>query len=93
MLVPGAEPAGPAAGHVHPGDHRVLAADVADEVDGAVDEQPPEVRVLALAEQLDPGLDADLGAGLGQLGELLVAQAVEDRQRAELVGAHQMVAR
>ena len=44
--------------HVHPGHHRVLAADVADEVDGAVDQQqPPEVRVLALAEQVDPGLD------------------------------------
>jgi hypothetical protein len=94
VLVPGAEATGPAAGHIHPGDHGVLAADVADEVDGAVDQHPPEVGVLALAEQVDPGLDGDLGATLGQLGQLAVAQAVEDGQRAELVGAHhQMVAR
>jgi hypothetical protein len=93
VLVPGAEPAGPAARHVHPRDHGVLAADVADEVDGALDEQPPEVRVLPLAEQVDPGLDADLGAALDQLGQLRVGQAVEDGQGAELVGAHQMVAR
>jgi hypothetical protein len=93
VLVPGAEPARPAAGHVHPGDHGVLAADVADEVDGAGDQQPPEVGVLALPEQDDPGLDADLGAALDQLAELLVGQAVEDAQRAEVGGAHQVVAR
>ena len=93
VLVPGAEPAGPAAGHVHPGHHGVLAADMADEVDGPVDQQPPEVGVLALAEQVDPGLDADLGAARGQLGQLAVAEAVEDGQRAEIVGAHQIVAR
>ena len=93
VLVPGAEPAGPAARHVHPGDDGVLAADVADEVDGAVDQHPPEVGVLALAEQLDAGLDRDLGAALDQLGELVVGQAVEDAQRAELVDAHQIVAR
>jgi hypothetical protein len=93
VLVPGAEAAGPAAGHVHPGDNGVLAADVADEVDGAGDQHPPEVGVLALAEQVDAGLDADLGPALGQLAELVVGQAVEDGQRAELVDAHQIVAR
>jgi hypothetical protein len=66
---------------------------VADQVDGAVDQQPPEVGVGALTEQLDPGLDADLGAAPDQLGELVVAEAVEDRQRAQLVDAHQIVAR
>jgi hypothetical protein len=31
-----------------------------------VDEQPPEVGVLALVEQVDAGLDAHLGAGIDQ---------------------------
>jgi hypothetical protein len=66
---------------------------VADEVDGAVDEQPPVVRVLALVEQVDAGLDADFGTARDQLGELIVGQAVEDAERAELVDPHQMVAR
>jgi len=85
VLVPGAEPAGPAARRVHPRDQGVLAADVADELDGAVDEQPPVVRVLTLAEQLDPGLDANFATALDQFSELLVAQAIEDAQRAELL--------
>jgi len=93
VLVPGPEAAGPAAGHVHPGDHGVLAADVADEVDGPVDQQPPEIGAFALAEQVDPGLHGDLGAALGQLGELPVGQAVEDGQEAQVVEAHQIVAR
>ena len=93
MLVPGPEPAGPAAGHVHPGHHGVLAAGAADEIDGTLHEQPPEVGRLALAEQVNAGLDGDLGPTLGQLGELGVGQAVEDRQGAELAGAHQTVAR
>jgi hypothetical protein len=49
--------------------------------------------VLALAEQLDPGLDADLGAAIDQLGQLLVGQAVEDGQGPQVVEAHQTVAR
>jgi len=93
VLVPGPETAGPAARHVHPRDHGVLAADVADEVDGTVDQHPPEIRVLTFAEQIDPGLDANFGAALDQLGELIVGQAVEDAQRAGLVDAHQIVAR
>src|SRR5215212_6761876 len=63
VLVPGAEPAGPAAGYVHPRHHQVLAADAADEVDGALDQHPPEVGLLALAEQLRPDHDGHLGAG------------------------------
>ena len=64
MLVPGPEPAGPPARHIHPADHGVLTADVAHQVDRAVDEHPPEVRVLTLVEQLDTRLDADLGTAL-----------------------------
>jgi hypothetical protein len=66
---------------------------MADQVNGTLDEHPPEVRVLTLAEQIDPGLDTNLGTALDQLRELLVGQAVEDGQRAELVDTHQIVAR
>jgi hypothetical protein len=93
VLVPGAKAPGPAAGGVHPADHDVLAADVADQVQRTVDEDPPEVRVLALAEQLDAGLDVHLGAGRDEVGELVVGHAVEDAQAAQVVDSHQIVAR
>jgi hypothetical protein len=66
---------------------------MADEVDSTVDEQPPEVRALALAEQIDPRFDANFGTALDQFSQLIVAQAFEDAERAELVDAHQIVAR
>jgi hypothetical protein len=59
----------------------------------ALEQHPPEVRGLTLAEQVHPGLDPDLAAAIDQLGELLVAQAAEDAQGAELVDAYQIVAR
>ena len=43
--------------------------------------------MLALAEQLRPGLDADLGAARHQLRELLVGQAVEQAESADLIDA------
>jgi hypothetical protein len=66
---------------------------VAHEVDGAIEEHPPKVRVLTLAKQMGPGLDANLGTARGQLRELIVSQAVEQAQSAELAGEHQTVAR
>ena len=66
---------------------------MAHQVDGAIDEHPPKVRVLTLVEQIGAGLDANLGTALGQLGELIVSQAVEQAQSAKGVGAHQIVAR
>jgi hypothetical protein len=93
VLVPRAEPAGPAARCVHPRDHGVLAADVTPELDGPVHEHPPVVRVLALMEQVDPGLDTHLGAGFDQLRKLLVGQTVEEAERSEVVDVHQVVAR
>jgi hypothetical protein len=66
---------------------------VPHEVDGALDEHPPEIRVLTLAEQLGSGLDANLGTALGQLSELIIGQAVEEAKSAKLVGAHQAAAR
>jgi hypothetical protein len=90
VLVPGAESAGPAARHVHVPDHGVLAADVAHEVDGAVEQHPPEVSVLALAEHIRPRLDANLGAPPGQLRELVIGQAFENAERAELVDVRRL---
>ena len=83
VLVPGAEPAGPAPGT------SIFPTTVSSRPMWRTrsmapsDEHPPEVRVLALAEQLDAGLDADLGAALDQLRELVVGQAVEEAERRE----------
>ena len=87
-LVPGAEAAGPAAGRVHPSDPGLLAADGAEQVDGAVDEHPPVVGRLALVEQLGAGLDLHRAGDGQQLGQPLVADAGEDGQGAEVVDAH-----
>ena len=57
VLIPGTKTASPAARHVHPGNDGVLPANMADEINGTVDQHPPEVRVLALTKQLDAGLD------------------------------------
>ena len=92
MLIPGAEPPGPAARHVHPPHHGVLTADVAQEVYGTINKHPPEVRVLPLKEQIDARLDAHLGTAPGQFRELIVGQAVEKADSAKLVGAHHTVA-
>ena len=93
LFVPGAESAGPAARHVHLRDHGLLGADAAHQVDDTVDEHPPEVSVLTLAEQFQSGLNADLGAALNQLRELLVGQAVEQVKRAQFFDVHQIVPR
>jgi hypothetical protein len=58
------------------------------EVDGAVEENPPVVRVLAFVEQLDAVFDPYLVARLGQLRELVVGQAGEQAERAKVVEAH-----
>ena len=59
---------------------------MAQQVDSTVNEHPPEVRVLTLAEQIDAGLDADLGTALGQFRELIVGQAAEQADSSKLVG-------
>src|SRR5512133_160535 len=50
VLVPGAKPARPAARHIHSCDNGVFPANTPDEINCTVDQYPPEVRVLALAE-------------------------------------------
>ena len=37
-----------------------------------------------------PWLEPDLGAALGQLGELIIGQAVEEAERAKIVHEHQI---
>ena len=66
---------------------------MAHQVNGTVHQYPPVIRVLALSEQLQAGLDADLGTALDQLSQLVIGQAVKDGERAKFVGAHQVVAR
>ena len=55
MLIPRPKTTGPAARHIHSRDYGVLAANKANEIDGAVDQHPPEVRVLALTKNSTPG--------------------------------------
>ena len=57
---------------------------MAQQIDGTVNEHPPEVRVLALKEQVDTRLDANLGTAVGQFRELIVGQAVEEADSAKL---------
>ena len=93
VLVPRPEAARPPARLVHPTDDDVLTTDTAHELKRSVDEHPPVVGVLALAEVGRARLDHDLGAGGEERAELVVAQPAEDRQRSEVVGLHQIVAR
>jgi hypothetical protein len=65
---------------------------MAPQIDGTVDEHPPEVRLLTLMEQLDAGLDANLGTALGQFRELIVGQAAEQADRAQVLAAHHIIA-
>ena len=62
------------------------------QVDSTVNEHPPEIRVLTLTEQIDAGLDANLGTALGQFRELIVGQAAQQAESSKLVGAHHIVA-
>ena len=43
-------------------------------------------------EQLDAGLDANLGTALGQFRELIVGHAAEQADSAQLVAAHHIIA-
>jgi hypothetical protein len=63
VLVPRPESAGPPPWLVHASDDDVLTADTTHEVQRPVEEDPPVVGVLALAEELRARLDGDLGAG------------------------------
>jgi len=70
-----------------------LAALQAEQVQGPVDKHPPVVGGVSLTEEVDAGDDGDLGAALDQGVDLAVGQAVEQGDRAEVLDAHQVVAR
>src|SRR5262249_29898800 len=88
-LVPGPETTRPPTRDVHLPDQGVLATDTPHEVDGTVDEYPPEVRVLTLAERLGPRLDANHGTARHQFRELIVGHAVQETDSANLIDAAQ----
>ena len=81
LVIPGTESARPAAGDIHLRDHGLLAADIADQLNNPLQQHPPEVGVLTLAEQLQSWTDANLGTSRHQLGKLLVSQAAEQIDR------------
>ena len=63
VVVPGAEPAGPPAGRVHRAEHRLLAADVAHQVDPARRGAPTRSRPAAPSRNSSsPGVEPHLGA-------------------------------
>ena len=93
VLVPGPEAARPLAGDLHGREHRLLVPDPAHQVDVAVEQQPPVVSRPALVEEPLPLLEDQLLPVGRQLGDLLVAEPVEEREAAEVVVQHQIVAR
>ena len=85
VLVPRPEAAGPLAGVLHRRHDRFLVADPPDEVDPPGQQHPPVVGRAALVEQPHAGVVRHLLARRREVGHLLVGEAVEDRDRAQLV--------
>jgi hypothetical protein len=93
VLVPRAESAGPLSGVLDGHHHDLLVADTAHDVDPALEHHPPVLGGATLVEDTVAGGVRHLVTGGGQLGHLLVGEAVQDRDRAQLVVQHQVVAR
>ena len=93
VLVPGPEAAGPLPRLGHRPQCCLLLPHLADEADGALEQDPPGVRGAAFVEQDLVRDELVLLAGLEQLGQLLIGEPVEDRQGAKVLEAHQIVAR
>jgi hypothetical protein len=66
---------------------------VAHQVDPSVDENPPEVGGLTLSEELVAWDERHPGAHGDQLEQLVVAQPVEQGERAQIAEVHHIVAR
>ena len=49
--------------------------------------------MISLVKEIDTWLNGNFSSALDQIGELIICQAVEDAQRAERIGVHQIVAR
>ena len=72
------------AGQLEPPDDGLVAAVVAYEVDLAVDEHPPEVGRLTLVPEHLAGPEAHLDARVDQALQLVVAEPVEEGERADV---------
>ena len=71
----------------------LLLPHLANQADGALEQDPPGVRGTTLVEQDVVRDELVLLAGLEQLGQLFIGEPVEDRQGAKVLEAHQIVAR
>ena len=84
VRVPGLETAGPLTAGAHRAEDGVLAADMSDQFDGAVQQQPPEVGRPGLLEQHVVAVEFHHLADREQLGQLIVAEPVEQRDIAQI---------
>jgi hypothetical protein len=66
---------------------------VADQIDAAVHEDPPEIGGLTLSKQLLARDEPHLSAHRDQLEQLVVVHALEQAERAKIVDVHHIVAR
>ena len=93
MLIPGPEASGPLPGLGHRPQCSLFLAHLANQADRALEQDPPAVRGVTFVEQDLVRDELVLLAGLEQLGQLWIGQPGEDRQGAEVLEAHQIVAR
>jgi hypothetical protein len=57
------------------------------QVDGAIQKHPPKVRRRAFSEQLDTGLDSNLGTAIDQLSKLIIVETLEQAEGSQLFDA------
>ena len=78
---------------VHRGDNGFFPSGAAQQLDPPVEQHPPEVGGVALAEEHIAVRESHLIAGSDQFEQLLVAEPVEQEDGAQVVDVHQIVAR
>jgi hypothetical protein len=93
VLVPGAEPTGPPPWHVQRSQSRLLVPDVTDQVDTPLEQHPPVLGGMVLLEEHVTALEADLGAHREQGEQLVVVGPGEERDPAQVVELHHIIAR
>jgi hypothetical protein len=93
VLVPGAESAGPLAGTLHRGHHRLVVADPPHDVDPSPEEHPPVVGRSSFLERACAHVENHFLAGGREGRDLVVGEPVEEGVPPELGAQHQVVAR
>ena len=93
VLVPGAESTGPLTGFLHRGHHGLLVADPPHQVDVAGQQDPPVLGGPALVEEPVAEVVRLLGPSRRERLDLLVREAVEHRDTAELLDEGHVAAR